>query len=41
VEPLDLDFANRAIACNDQKTEPVDVSLEIPIRFLAYSHDSL
>jgi len=31
VKPLDVDLAVGALACNDQKAEPVDVPLEISI----------
>jgi len=40
VKPLDVDFAVRAIARNDQKAEPVDMALEIPIGLLAGLHDA-
>jgi hypothetical protein len=40
VKPLDIDLAVGAIACNDQKAEPVDMALEIPIGLLAGLHDA-
>src|SRR6266446_8521790 len=33
VKPLDVDLAVGALACNDQKAEPVDVALEIAGNF--------
>jgi hypothetical protein len=41
VKPLDVDLAVGAIACNDQKTEPVDMALEIPIGLFAGLRDSI
>ena len=35
VKPLDVDLAVGAIACNDQKAEPVDMALEISIALFA------
>ena len=35
VKPLDVDLAVGAIACNDQKAEPVDMALEISIGLFA------
>jgi hypothetical protein len=35
VKPLDVDFAVRAIARNDQKAEPVDMALKISIGLFA------
>jgi len=41
VKPLDVDLAIGAIACNDQKAEPVDVALKISIGLLAGLRDSI
>ena len=35
VKPLDVDLAVGAIACNDQKAQPVDMALEISIGLFA------
>jgi hypothetical protein len=35
VKPLDVDLAVGAIACNDQKAQPVDIALEISIGLFA------
>jgi hypothetical protein len=35
VKPLNVDLAVGAIACNDQKAEPVDMTLEISIGLFA------
>ena len=35
VKPLDVNLALGAIACNDQKAEPVDMALEISIGLFA------
>src|SRR5260370_41721300 len=41
VKPLDVDLALGAIACNDQKAEPVDMALEISIGLFAGLRDSI
>jgi hypothetical protein len=41
VEPLDINLALRAIACDDKKTEPIDATLESSIRFLGDLHGSI
>jgi len=41
VEPLDIDLAFRAIARNNKRTEPIDATLEISIRFLVSVHGSI
>jgi hypothetical protein len=41
VKPLDVDLAVGALACNDQKAEPVDMALEISIGLLAGLRDSI
>jgi hypothetical protein len=41
VEPLDINLAFRAIASNNQRTEPIDATLEISIRFLVGLHGSI
>jgi hypothetical protein len=40
VKPLDVDLAVGAIACNDQKAEPVDMALKISICLLALFRNS-
>ena len=39
--PLDVDLAVGALACDDQKAEPVDVPLEISIGLFAGFRDSI
>ncbi len=41
VKPLDVDLPVRAIACNDQKAEPVDMVLEISIGLFARLRNSI
>jgi len=41
VKPLDVDLPVGAIACNDQKAEPVDVALEISIGLFAGFRNSI
>lgn len=41
MESLDIDLAFRAITGNDEKTEPIDAALEIPVRFLGMLHGSI
>jgi len=41
VEPLDINLALRAFACDDKKTEPIDATLESSIRFLGGLHGSI
>jgi hypothetical protein len=41
VKPLDVYLAVGALACNDQKAEPVDMALEISIGLLAGLRDSI
>jgi hypothetical protein len=38
VEPLDIDLAFCAIACNNKKTEPINAVLEISVYFLGILH---
>jgi hypothetical protein len=39
--PIDVDLLVRAIACNDQKAEPVDMVLEISIGLCAGLRNSI
>ena len=41
VKPLDVDLPVRAMACNDQKAEPVDMALEISIGLFAGLRNSI
>jgi hypothetical protein len=41
VKTLDIDLAFRAIASNNKRTEPIDSTLEISIRFLVFLHGSI
>jgi len=40
MEPFDINFAFRAIAGNNKRTEPIDTTLKISIRFLVGFHAS-
>jgi hypothetical protein len=41
VEPLDINVAFCAIGCDNEKTEPVDATLESSIYFLGSLHGSM
>ena len=41
MEPLDINLAICAIACDNKKTEPIDATLEGSIGFLGNLHGSI